>query len=127
MLFEGEATFASPISGGNSFAAQFERRARLDSEGRSLRQLDLETRLFRYPLSYLVYSDAFDALLDVLKTQMFRRFNEMLDVDSSESVVARLDSAERVAILAILKETRPAFAAAVQKTTQRSDTIHASR
>ena len=45
-----------------NFAEAFSARGPNDSKGRSLRRLDLRTRLFRYPCSYLIYSPQFERL-----------------------------------------------------------------
>ena len=42
-------------------------------QGRSLRDFDLQTHLFRCPLSYMIYDPAFDALPDVAKQQVYRK------------------------------------------------------
>ena len=47
-------------------SARLERGPR-DSKGRSLRDFDLHERLFRYPLSYMIYSESFDAMPSRLK------------------------------------------------------------
>src|SRR5262249_36838062 len=62
LLFVGEAQLSSSISGTSGFAEDFQRRGMRDSSGRSLRDLDLQRRLFKYPLSYVVYSREFDNL-----------------------------------------------------------------
>ena len=54
----------------------FAARGPTDSRGRSLRELDLERRLFRYPLSYMIYSDAFDALPEDVRAVIYRRIYE---------------------------------------------------
>jgi len=41
------------VSGTSSFAADFAKAGPHDSRGRSLRDLDLQTRVFKYPFSYL--------------------------------------------------------------------------
>ncbi|MEZ6092603.1 MAG: hypothetical protein R3C05_32250, partial [Pirellulaceae bacterium] len=51
-----------PITGTSGFADDFQSRGIRDQQGRSLRDLDLKHRLFRYPCSYLIYSEAFDGL-----------------------------------------------------------------
>ena len=50
------------VGASSAFAKEFAARGPRDSKGRSLRDLDLTTRIFRYPCSYLVYSDSFAAL-----------------------------------------------------------------
>ena len=67
MLFRDETPLKGPVKGTSDFATQFERNGTRDSKGRSLRQFDLKTRLFKYPCSYLIYSDAFDALPSEMK------------------------------------------------------------
>ena len=67
MLFVDEAPLEG-VRGSSGFAESFSARGPRDSKGRSLRQLDLQTRLLRYPCSYMIYSDAFDALPAAAKT-----------------------------------------------------------
>ena len=47
LLFIDEAPFAAPVRGSSDFARQFEALGPADAKGRSLRQLDLRTRLFK--------------------------------------------------------------------------------
>ena len=61
LLFDGEAALLEPIEGVSTFTQTFPRQGPRDRRGRSLRDFDLRTRLFRYPLSYTIYSAAFDA------------------------------------------------------------------
>lgn len=49
-----------------------------DLQGRSLRQFVLQTRLFRYTCSYLIYSDAFDAPPGMLKERIYHRLWDAL-------------------------------------------------
>ena len=62
-----------------------------DPKGRSLRDFDLKTRLFRYPLSYMIYSAAFDGMPDQLRDRVYRRLYERLSSDSSETGQAILE------------------------------------
>ncbi len=41
--------------------------------GRSLRDFDLHTRIFKYPCSYLIYSEAFDAIPEPAKEYIYGR------------------------------------------------------
>ena len=50
LLFIDEAPLLGPVHGTSEFAEKFAAQGPMDSHGRSLRQLDLRTRLFRYPL-----------------------------------------------------------------------------
>ena len=65
LLFSREAKLGQTLSGSSSFARDFAARGPRDSKGRSLRDFDLTTRLFRYPLRYLIYSPTFDGLPDL--------------------------------------------------------------
>jgi hypothetical protein len=105
-----EAELTDEISGASGFAEAFVQRGPRDGQGRSLRDLDLKTRLFRYPLSYAIYSRAFDALPANLKQRVYVRIDEILSgVDTSESY-SRLSAGDRAAILEILTATKPDFA-----------------
>src|SRR5437870_8238546 len=53
MLFVGEAQLTDTVQGTSTFATDFMNRGPRDSQGRSLRDLDLKHRLLKYPLSYL--------------------------------------------------------------------------
>jgi hypothetical protein len=86
----------SPVKGNSAFTQIFARRGPRDPRGRSLRDFDLQTRLFRYPLSYMVYSTAFDSLNADAKALLWRRLHEAL---------ARTPSGE--AAIAILAATKP--------------------
>jgi hypothetical protein len=109
LLFSRAAPFAEPVQGTSSFAADFARRGPRDSQGRSLRDFDLKTRLFRYPLSYLIYSTSFDEMPDDVKTYVFRRLREILTGKDQSPDFAHLSSSDRKAILEILQETKPDF------------------
>ena len=78
MLFRDETHLTDRIKGTSSFAADFARRGPRNSKGRSLRDFDLETRLFRYPCSYLIYSRAFDSLPGEMKEYVYQRLWEIL-------------------------------------------------
>ncbi len=105
MLFAGEAPLKDPVEGVSSFTRTFSERGPRDRRGRSLRDFDLRTRLFRYPLSYLIYSAAFDALPDATRMRIYRRLHESL-TSGDGSAAARISSADRRAILEIVKETK---------------------
>ena len=79
MLFRDEARLTDRIEGTSSFASDFAARGPRDSKGRSLRDFDLKTRLFRYPCSYLIYSRAFDSLPGEVKEYIYQRLWEILN------------------------------------------------
>lgn len=96
-----------PITGVSTFTTTFPERGPRDKKGRSLRDLDLQTRLFRYPLSYMIYDPAFDALPDVAKKQIYRKLFDVLTGKDSSEKYARLSTQDRRAILEILRDTKP--------------------
>jgi hypothetical protein len=111
LLFANEA----PLPGGSSkqrvgasssFAKEFAARGPRDSKGRSLRDLDLTTRIFRYPCSYLVYSDSFAALPEPARTYVYHRLLEVLSGQDQSQDFARLTAADRQAVLEILLDTQ---------------------
>ncbi len=111
MLFADEAALDGPIESLTEFPKAFQlgdaKANRTDSQGRNLRQLDLQQRLFRYPCSYLIYSDAFDALPDMMMSYVKGRLSEILTAEECPEGYERLSNADRRAILEILRETKP--------------------
>ncbi|HLQ78388.1 MAG TPA: hypothetical protein VK210_13595 [Terriglobia bacterium] len=109
MLFAGAVSITSPIKGTSTFAAEFASQGPRDSRQRSLRDFDLQTRLFRYPLSYLIYSKSFDALPAGVKTYVYRRLREILSGEDKSKDFAYLAAADRFAILEIVRATKLDF------------------
>lgn len=72
-----------------------------------MRDLDLRTRLFRYPLSYMVYSDLFDGLPDPVRALVYERLFEVLRGDAAIDRFDRLSARDRQALFEILRETKP--------------------
>lgn len=112
LLFVDAAPLTSPIEGTSDFAKTFERLGPSDAQGRSLRQLDLATRLFRYPCSHLIYSESFDGLPDSVKDYVYRRLWDVLAGQDATEDFTHLSDADRTATLDILKATKADFAAA---------------
>jgi hypothetical protein len=107
LLFSGEAKLTAPIRGTSGFAEEFSERGPRDSKGRSLRDFDLQSRLFKYPCSYLIYSPSFDSLPSEVKDYTFRRLWEILSGQDQNEKFTHLSFADRRAILEILRETLP--------------------
>ena len=78
LLFMDEAPLPGPVHGTSGFAEKFAAQGPFDSHGRSLRQLDLRTRLLRYPCSYMIYSQAFDSLPVQAKSAIYQRMWQIL-------------------------------------------------
>ena len=103
MLFVDEA----PISGGgmegsSGFAEKFIAAGPKDAKGRSLRELDLKTRLQKYPLSYMIYSPAFRALPDAPKNLVMGQIDRVLSGEIKDSKYAHLTPQLRAEIREIL-------------------------
>jgi hypothetical protein len=107
MLFGDEIRLTDPIEGTSAFASEFAARGPCDSKGRSLRDLDLKTRLFRFPCSYLVYSNSFNSLPGPAKDRVYERLWEILTGQKTGKDDPSLAIADREAIVEILRETKP--------------------
>jgi len=109
LLFLSEQPPTVPLIARAGFAEQLAPRAPRDGRGRSLAQLDLTTRLLRYPCSYMVYSDAFDGLPPAVRQAVYARMIDVLSSPDRRLGDARVSAADRQAVLEILRETRPDF------------------
>jgi hypothetical protein len=98
-LFVDETPLASPVQPGSAFVKSFASAGPRDHAGRSLRELDLRTRLFKYRCSYMIYSPAFDALPSEVRSAVLARMR------------ARLTDPDTIAIL---EETKPGWSASVK-------------
>ncbi len=105
LFMVGQPAFSSPISGVSGFAEMFSELGPRDGEGRSLRDLDLNTRLFKYPLSYLLYSEAFAALPQRVKDVVASRIGEVLLGEETSADFDHLTDQDRLAIIEILNAT----------------------
>jgi hypothetical protein len=105
LLFVDEEPLTAAIKGTAGFAETFAAQGPADSRGRSLRQLDLEHRLLRYPCSYMVYSAAFGALPIDVRSAIYGRMWDVLSGRETSPKYARLSEADRRAVVEILRET----------------------
>ena len=110
MLFGDAAPYTDAIRGNSGFDAWFQKQGPSDPQGRSLRELDLNTRLLRYPLSYLVYTPAFDSLPPYARDYVYGRFAAVLQGHDHSDTYAFLGDATRRDTLQILTATKPSFA-----------------
>jgi len=94
----------------SGFGERFPKVGPHDSMGRSLRDLQLDKRLFRHPLSYMVYSESFEALPQYVHDYIDARIVEVLQGRDTTGLSARLSEADRTSISRILAETRPRYA-----------------
>lgn len=107
MLFADEATLRGPVVGVSTFTQTFAARGPRDHLGRSLRDFDLQTRMFRYPLSYMIYSEAFDGMPDQVRERVYRRLYDVLSGRDQSEKFKKLSADDRRAVLEILRETKP--------------------
>jgi hypothetical protein len=92
----------------SSFTITFPQRGPRDRQGRSLRDFDLQRRLFRYPLSYMIYSEIFDAMPAAAKHRIYQKLFDVLSGTDRNPKFAHLSDADRRAILEIVRDTKPA-------------------
>lgn len=105
MLFVDEAPIKAPIHGSPEFADWFEHQGPKDKRGRSLRQLDLNTRLFQHPCSYMIYSQSFDALPEPMRRHFYRRLHQVLTGEDKSADFSHLSADQRQTVLQILLDT----------------------
>jgi hypothetical protein len=106
MFFNGETALTSPVKGTSGFAEEFQKLGPRDSKGRSLRDFDLKTRMFRYPCSFLIYTEAFDGMPQVVKDRLYRRMWAVLSMRDNSPGFAHLTASDRKAIREILLDTK---------------------
>lgn len=106
MLFADEAKIYEPIAGVSTFTQTFPQRGPRDSQGRSLRDFDLKTRMFKYPLSYMIYSETFDSMPAIVRDRVYQRLYDVLTDKDQSKTFARLSDSDRRAILEIVLETK---------------------
>ncbi|MFO1499187.1 MAG: hypothetical protein U1G07_12460 [Verrucomicrobiota bacterium] len=107
LLFTDEAILTAPVQGTSTFAQWFESNGPKDGAGRSLRQLDLQTRLFKFPCSYLIYSPSFQGLPAGAKLHLWRRLAQILAGEDKSPDFQKIPPQTKQAIQQILTETHP--------------------
>jgi len=107
LLFVGETPLTDAVQGTSGFAEYFAGLGPRDRQGRSLREFDLQRRMFKYPCSYLIDSDAMNALPDQVRSHIYRRLWEIVTDQDTSPTFAHLTRDDRRAIHAILSDTKP--------------------
>lgn len=116
LLFVDEAPLPDRVRGSSGFAQRFAAAGPRDAKGRSLRELALTGRLMRYPCSYLIYSEAFDALPRSAKDPIYRGMWQVLSGDDRGARYrSTLSLADRQAIVEILRDTKKDLPAYFQR------------
>jgi len=107
LLFADEVPLEAPVSGTSGFTEYFAAQGPRDRDGRSLRDFDLQTRMFKYPCSYLIYSPQFDGLPKEMKDWVYQRLYTILSGHDDRKKDYRLSIPQRKAIREILADTKP--------------------
>jgi len=106
LLFADEVPLVrGAVVGDAAYRNDFLRTRRADARGASLKDFDLQTRLFRYRCSYMIYSAAFTGLPPEMKQRVYRRVWQALNVARPDPEYAYLPTAEKQSIQAILRAT----------------------
>jgi hypothetical protein len=108
------APLPDKVVGSNGYAAWFQSQGVKDPRGRSLRQLDLDSRVFRYPVSFLIYSEGFDALPLCAREHVYAKLAQSLRGTDAAAVESGGSPADRQAAFEILLATKPEFARVVR-------------
>ncbi len=107
MFMLNETPLTDTVSGDPRYQDYFEALGPFADDGRSLRELDLQTRTFKYPVSYLVYSDAFNALPAEVRSYLYGRIRQILEGSDQDLAFSQLDRESLDAAAAILRDTKP--------------------
>ncbi len=105
-LFTGEADMgADGVSGSEIFQQQFAAAIPRTSHGDSLADFQLNSRLFKNRCSYMIYSEAFVALPDMIKKRVITRLENILESADGADDYAQIKLSERRRIAKILRDT----------------------
>lgn len=107
MLFVDEFRLTDKIQGSVVFEHDFVERGPRDAAGRSLREFEMQERMFKYPLSYLVYSESFASLQQCLREEILKQMAAVLEGKNSSPEYAHLTPTVRADTLEILTATLP--------------------
>ncbi|MGZ8901761.1 MAG: hypothetical protein ACXW3Z_16840 [Limisphaerales bacterium] len=108
VLFADEAALPTGgIKGDGAFKTDFLRNRKTSQSGASLKDFDLERRIFKYPCSYMIYSRVFKALPAVVKSAVMRELRKGLSAD--DGTFAHISAEEKRVIRELLRETLADF------------------
>lgn len=106
LLFADEAKFpAGGIRVDPRYREDFLADRKEASNGISLKDLDLETRLFKHRCSYLIYGDVFQATPDLFRQHVYQVLGEAISIENPDPDFSYLAVDEKKAIRGILRET----------------------
>ena len=106
MLFADELKLYEPVKGISTFTETFPKRGPRDSKGRSFRDFDLQTRMFKYPMSYMIYTEAFDSMPEVVRDRVWHRVYDVLTGKDESPAFEKLSPADRRNVMEILVDTK---------------------
>ncbi len=106
LLFAEEAPLTNAVSGSPEFVRDFTSTGPRDKRGRSLREFDLQKRLFKNPCSYLIYTDAFDTLPAPIKDLVYSLLWQILTGQNQSPTYSSVSPESRQTILEILRDTK---------------------
>ncbi len=108
LLFANEVKLTGGgLDSKSSFVEDFQHNARVSKDGRSLKDFQLLSRIFKYRCSYMIYSSSFESLPKPLKAKIYQRLGSILTGKDTSNQYAYLKESERRRILNILIETLP--------------------
>lgn len=117
LLCRDEAPFpAEGIKGNGIFEPAYARTRKPDSKNRSLRDLDLATRLFQFRCSPLIYSHSFATLPKELRDIILLKLAAGLQAAEPPASFKHLPKEERQAIFEIISATLPNLPVGWKKT-----------
>jgi hypothetical protein len=87
------------------FLKAFTSRRLSGASGKSLRDLDLGERLFKYRCSYMIYTRGFASMPEEIKTRVLSMLRDVLTENGGQDEFQYLPVTERKAIRGILVET----------------------
>lgn len=106
LLFLGEAELRhGGVEGNEEFQEAFRMGRKINREGRSLRDFQLLTRMFKYRCSYMICSESFRALPPEVKERIHQRLWTLLREGDPDGKFAYLSASERHRIFEILTDT----------------------
>jgi hypothetical protein len=109
LLFQDEAALPDGgIEGDEAFQTAFAKGAPSSADGRTLKDFQLLTRLFKHRCSYMIHSLTFESLTPPLKQTVLRRLKEVLQGQEISGRYSYLSASERGHIERILKDTKVA-------------------
>jgi hypothetical protein len=108
LLMVDEPKLAAPVEGIGGFRIAFESIGPATADGLSLRQLDLKERLFKYPLSFLIYTAEFQQLpKEVMQPIQERLIAELSDQPLKGNAPRLVEKEARPLLRRVLAETLP--------------------